>query len=308
MTYIFKKVSIRDIEDIATVFNNTRGTNRPARYFLDKFQTPSEKEYMGVVAYDEKGNPVCHTAMIPLPFIYKGEKILAAVSGDTVTIPAHQRKGLFKEASLKLLDYAREDGVQLIFRIPNPTTFQGLMNHLDYHHIGDFYGFTISVKPYFPIIKFFNRFKLLKLRNFYVRLFLEIFRKHKAEKFENSIIRQGFSGIPHDDKFYNYKNYSENYLLGIGMNKFWFKIDDGIVIGDMELNDSENFITQLKSFCKKIGFHKMTFFAMEGTEEYRILSKTIEPKKGLPVCIHNTAGTKYDLTQIRFSFADHDSF
>lgn len=308
MSYTFRKVTNNNIGDVARAFNKTRGTQKPASYFQAKFKSPIDAEYIGCLVYDENNEPVTHAGIIPRMMNYEGERFVVGMCIDTVTVVEHQRRGLFKAATEYVIEEAAKAGLQLLFRFPNPNTYKGLMKHLNFDHTTDFYLFNIKTACIFPMVKVLNKFSLWKLRHLYFRFICNLPWYRTKRDMKNSVDAEGYAGVVHDKGFFEHKEFSENYLIRIGSDRIWFRAGDGILIGDMEVENYDVFMEGLRRFCLLAGIHQVKFIVVEGTNAYIRLQKYTTPQKNLPVCIKDISGKSYDLKKIKFSFADHDDF
>ena len=52
---------------------------------------------IGLLAEAQDGSPAAYYGVFPIKMSYHGQDILAAQSGDTMTSPLHQKKGLFTQ-------------------------------------------------------------------------------------------------------------------------------------------------------------------------------------------------------------------
>lgn len=307
MSYTIKRIGKENLDDVVKVFNNTRGTNVKKSFFEKKYITPWSEDFISVIAYYNE-EPVSHSVATPFTInILNNHKVVAGQVGDTVTVKTHQRQGLFKNVNAKLCEISENSGIEFLFRFPNPNTFNGLINHLNYRHIDSFYSFIFKAKTFLPILKILNKLKTKKLIHFFYKT-IALLSNSKRSAFESSIIRQGFYGISHDKTFLKYKTFSKNHVLNILGDKYWIKHDDGLIVGDFMVSDEEKFIKKLKRFCFWTGIHKVKFIVSSGTKEYNLLCKYTKPEKSLPICIKKTSNLNLDFSKLKFTFADSDYF
>ncbi len=306
MGFIFKRIGFEQIDDLTFVFNRARNTKVSSKYFKKKFVNPFGK-FISIIAYYDN-TPISHSGLIPIMTIISGVRTLGATSADTVTVVDFQRKGLFKSTMETALVAAQQEGVKIVFRLPNNTTFQGLIKYLDYDYQSHLYTFVLHQKVFFPIVKLLNKINVDILKNLYFKAFVFLYNRFKTYQFENSLISQGFDSVMHDSEYFKYKKFNSNYVVKIGKNLIWFKLGDGIVIGDICLNNSSTFIAELKRFCMYIGAHKVIFNLCPETKEYNLLSEIAMPVRGMPICFKVLDSKGLKKVNFRLTFADHDDF
>lgn len=307
MSIRFQRVGKDDFRDVARVFNESRGTVVPKEFFKRKFTSPTDVSYIGVMAYAEGGQPVCHVGIVPLWMSFKGQRILAGTFADTVTHPDYRRQGIFKEASDRLHAEALQQGVKLVFRLPNPTTYNGLVKHLGYTHVDDMYEFSFAVSSAPPVLKFMEKFRLDGLKRWYLNLICSLSGANR-EPFPSSVARQGLDHVIRDHGYLAYKTYQDNFFLRIGDDRLWMRAEDGIIIGDFQTDDVKQLVVELRGFCRRHGIHRFRFFVGGRTKEFEALSAFSTPRVEKPVCVLPLDETCADVRNFALTYADNDVF
>jgi len=297
------------VPEFTLVFNKNKQKKINPGYFLKKFSSPTELEYVGSVAYDEYGKLVSHICTIPIKLYYKGNIINAGFAADNLTDINHRRNGLFRKTTELMIDHLRNEGImKLLFSLPNPPNFIGFVEHLNYTHVDDFLSFDLNTKCILPIVKLFNKFKLFKVRHLYFKFIIFLLGVKKKGYMSNSLIDDGQASFVHDEVFFRYKKYDNKYLIKIRENTIWFKIEDGMVIGDFNYKDDKDFTIALKKFCYMSGIHKVLFRVCSETKQYRFLNSFLNVTSKSPICMINISNEDIDLSKIKLVFADSNTF
>ncbi len=268
---------------------------------------------IGFLAFDENNNPAAYYGVFPLIVKYKETDILIAQSGDTMTDPKHQKKGLFVQLASKTYEYAKQMGIQFIFGFPNENSYPGFKNKLNWIFTGEMQtfaliNFTIPICEIAFRITFFesiyNQLVKITLRNLNIPLFPENILDFKSKEGYNIVIK--------DDDFFNYKlNNKNNHLIEFKGFKFLIKTNGHLIIGEVGYFD----YSRLQSFLlaiKRLGlilFARKTVLSLStGHWLFSYLKDELKPTDGLPIGFCKLNEVEFTFENIVFSQADFDTF
>ncbi len=313
MDYVIERFSESKIKDLIYIFKAVHPTNaQQVSFFKNKFDTSfAGIKYIGYMAYAPSGEPASFYGVFPCFLTIDGKKILAAQSGDTITHPNHQKKGLFIILAQKTYELARAEGIKLIFGFPNQNSYHGFIKYLKWVHTESFNAYRINVRS-FPFLKAVHKFPLLQpLYNTYLKIIDPIFVS-KGTVFENSCIENQFGGIIHDQGFFDYKRYDNPQLIRIDKYTLWIKRNQGLMIGDIKpLPDFEfdRLLRLLKRYCFWAGIHNLLFMTSPNTWLDKCFRRTFSSDNGgaIGFCILDN-DLKVDLSRFKFNMADSDTF
>lgn len=267
------------------------------------------KKFIGYIAYDDNNFPAAYYGVFPLFAEHKGEVILAAQSGDTMTHSAHRGKGLFIRLANEAYRLAAEEGIQFVYGFPNKhNSYHGLMK-LKWIHNGFINRYRIIV-PSLPISIAAGKTAVLK--KIYENRSEKVFSKFRSpnEYFNNSISQDDFIRVKHDEKYFNYKKYFKKHIAMVNGKNVYLKTDNTLLIGDIERCSDQEFMQVIKVLKKaafKIGAPVITFQLSPGTEQDKFLAGKYKAGESLPVCYLNL-GSSLDLSKLKFTQADFDTF
>lgn len=291
--YSFARLSATNLKDLYTLFTAVYNKACPKSYFEQKYHTSyTGLSYIGYIAYLDH-QPVAYYGVIPTFLSIRQQKVLAAQSCDTMTHPAHQKKGLFVKLAKQTMELAKQEGIHLVFGFPNQNSYPGFIKHLGFAHADTMHRYTI---------RFSNTpFKVL-LR----KLGLTGGKQH-SESLSNILIQEGFDGVIYDQAYRTYKSYNSNTVIGTSEQRYWVNLPKGGWIGALAPLNKELFSQTLRDLENLTKASSITFMISPGTGLDGALSKTMRAEKGFAVIIKNLSG-KYETNRLKFHFSDLDIF
>jgi hypothetical protein len=278
-------------------------------YLQKKFDTIRfGAEYIGYIAFYNEKAIACYV-VFPCNMIYKGQTILAAQSGDTMTHPQHRGKGLFKLLAEKTFELAKNENVKFIFGFPNKESYHGFTKSLLWVHQENMNMYKINV-PTLPIASICKKNKIFSFfYKGYLRILLSFYKK-TSPPFTESTSQVGNISIPAYIGYMNYKTYGGSFIVNINNTNVWMKINNALLIGDIEqIKDEEGYqvIKRLKRFAFMAGCRQLVFSFSKGSFWDKELSKNISPEEGFPIA-YLDLGVKLPLENLAFSFSALDTF
>lgn len=309
--YRFQRVSESNVEDLLLIYKDAFGCDLKLDEFKKKQNTIQFGDsYVGFIAYDQNNNPAAYYGVYPCQIEYKGKLYLVAQSGDTMTHSSHTGKGLFTQLALLTYNYCQENGFHLVFGFPNENSFPGFIKKLAWTHFDNITPYLIRVKI-IPWIRLKNTFRLPQaIHDKWCRFNLN--RLTKGIPFQSSCLSPETAVVDHSTIFFNYKTYSENYLIQLNGINIWLKFDDTFLfIGDIERCTETDFlitINSLKRLAFKMGLPHLRYHASSNT-----WGENMFKKYGVPMEIKYPVGginftNTIPLEKLKFTGADNDTF
>ncbi len=210
---------------------------------------------IGFVACVE-GNAVAYYGVFPCYFYLEGRRVLCAQSGDTMTHPEFQGKGLFTLLAKKTYEEAMKEGVSFIWGIPNEKSLPGFVKKLDWRILDKLHSYRIKITG-LPISKVAYRNRITKsiFEQWFNGFFKEFVKEGK--KFQISV-----NGADIFDDYWTKKSSRKIYEFRQGNDYLLFKYSGFIWIGYI----SSNPLFLIKDFLRK---NKLKFKFL-GVTEIRI--------------------------------------
>lgn len=267
---------------------------------------------VGFLASAENNDAAAYYGVFPMVLSYNAKDLLIAQSGDTMTSPDHQKKGLFIRLANETYSLAEELGLHFVFGFPNENSYPGFKNKLDWEFTGSMQKYTIKVNT-IPLCEISSRFKVFApLYKSYVRTRLKKYmvplRKVDLELFNHS---EGKALIKKDLNFFNYKLLrGESYLVKYNGFHIFLKAESHLIIGDIgkfESKDGQKLITSLQQLAKKLGCKKIIINVSENHWLNEILSDFYKAGEGLPIGFR-MFNKEIKPEIIQFIGADFDTF
>jgi GNAT superfamily N-acetyltransferase len=304
-TYRIERFNANRLNEIEYLYASVYGVPPRKDHFRIKYNTDfTGLSFVGFLAYDDTNLPIAFYGVIPCFIADEGRLILAAQSADTMTHPKHRNKGLFVELARLTYELCYQEGIQLVFGFPNQNSLPGFVNKLKWQVTGELQRFTIPIKT-LPLERITAKATFLKnLYRSYTRLFVK-----PGKGIANSLIAEGFAGVYRDDDFLTYKNYNERYVMQIGSAEAWFKIQNGLVIGDLNPagENIDHIINKLIRLAKKLGVQQIHFQVSIASHLCEILKKHATPVPSFPMAVKDL-GSGIRTKHLQFAFADIDIF
>ena len=307
--YTVERLTAGNIADVELLLAVVYDKEVHRGFFAKKYNTAfTGVEFTGFIAYSPRRQPIGFYAVIPCFMQLGDDLILAAQSADTMTHPAHRNKGLFVELALTTFQLCREMNIRLLFGFPNQNSLPGFLNKLGWHATHHLDCFIIHTQN-FSWSRIFG--KLPALSNLYNTYQARILKKYILQQngVENSVIRDGGSGVYRDDNYLNYKTCNDTRVIKIGSSTLWIKISSIFLIGDIDLqpDDFDDMMYGLKKLAGKLGLKQIHFHASPGTTLHGLFAMRFKSIQSFPA-IFKVLGGDLPLDKFKFTSADIDTF
>jgi Acetyltransferase (GNAT) domain len=311
--FSFRKLNKENIKDLIPVYKKAFGKDISEGYLIKKNSTEAYGlSFCGFIAYNVRTNEAAaFYGVYPCFVNYNGRIILAAQSGDTMTHPAYQGKGLFIKLALMTYDYVKNNGVKFVFGFPNENSYYGFVKKLNWQHFEDMHAYLIRVRCitwlrinkifYFPESVFY----------WFANIIISLCKKGKAP-FDNSVIDDRYAGIHRDQSFFNYKTYEKSYIINVCGKSVWLKPNiSSLLVGDMERCTDKEFsriIRRLKILSFILGVPYIRFHCSPGVYFEKMFEKiSIKHKSTYPVGLVDF-NSGLELKNLKFTMCDNDTF
>lgn len=299
--YAVKRFNENDISDLEQLYAGVYKKESPPQYFSKKYDTAyTGVSHIGYIAHKE-GIPIAFYGVIPCFIQYENRIILAAQSADTMTHPDYRYKNLFFDLSNMCFDLCKQNSISLVFGFPNQNSYHGAIKlGWQMTEIMDCFKIPVFINPFAKALSRLNKKNPLKVLRKYIT--------HK-NGLENSVIKDGFSGVRRDENYLRYKTYNNTYVLQVSNSKIWINTKNGLNIGDIETDktDFDALIKKIKTLAVKFGTSQVYFHACKETFLYNLFKERFESIESFPVLFQNFSES-IDIRKIKFTFADIDIF
>lgn len=277
-------------------------------YLQKKFDTHfTGKSYIGFIAYHISGEPAAYYGVYPCLMTNGERSFVACQSGDTMTNPKFQKRGLFIRLAELTYELANNEQISVVYGFPNENSSYGFFNKLNWTKLGELSRFEYRYTNT-NVYNILNKYKITRfIYSFY---FIVIYQFVKTKEFQNSCISPESYSVFRDDNYHLYKKYEKSYFIELKGFKIWMKFGDGILIGDVErfdINRKDHFIKTLKELAFLFGVKKINILCMEDSFLHNVLQINKKSEKSLEIGML-TLDNEYSDAVFRFSFGDADTF
>lgn len=310
--YEYVRIDVSSIKLIRQLYGKAFNLYPSADYLQKKYDT----NYFGLrdigfLALDQNHLPAAYYGAFPLVFRINGKDYLAAQSGDTMTDPAHQKRGLFVRLAKMTYELAIQEKIHFVFGFPNQNSFPGFERKLDWKFYDYMYNFNLSTNS-LPLCEI--SFKLPFFRKLYKSYVRWVLKKWEFTMNED-VINCFNSGNPvgyvkKDMGFFKYKLNEDSYLLMLKGFLIFLKVDDHLKIGDVSFFAKDRlgeFIKVIKKLGLKFQSRKVVFSVNKNHWLYHYLNEYEAPEIGLPIGFY-VINEDIPYSELSFTLADFDTF
>lgn len=266
---------------------------------------------IGFFAVDSKNERAAYYGVFPLKIKIDKNLVNAAQSGDTMTSPNHQKKGLFVLLANATYDLCKKCGINLVFGFPNQNSYPGFVNKLGWKFFGNMQKFEINIKtlPFSEIAYRVGYFK--KLYNKYVYWYLNQFQLLEDIDYKGFNYPESQFMVYKDDSFFKYKmENSDCRFVKYNGNIYFLKVDGHLLIGDIQFRPDFNIvncISDLKKIGKILCCRKIVFYVSENHWLFPHLTSVLNHEMSLPIGF-KFIDKEIDGKNFKFSAVDFDTF
>lgn len=308
--YRLERVTWDNLSSLIPLYKSVFNQDLPLEFIQGKFKCNANgKDTLAYIAIATDDTVAAYYNVLPYVVSYKGEELLAVQSCVAMTHDNHRGKGLFPILGKAVHDLARQEGARFIFGFPNPLSYHGLVNKMGFSHVDTMKSYRIKV-PSLPIGKFLKKMGLMESQIGKVSSSLKKFQSSE-NSFTNSVIDSESGGVVRSSNFINYKSYSGCILLNIEGVNVWVKQSHVLTIGDMARVNSETFdkvIEKLKRIAAKLFISDIIFAVAPGTYYDKLMTQKKIPFSETLAILYWDFDSGIDLSKIRFTGADYDTF
>jgi hypothetical protein len=308
--YRFERLCEERLSDLKFLYKDAFLKDVTLEFLKKKYDTSfTGIQYVGYVAYDNHDRPAAYYGVLPLYVEHKDMTILAAQSGDTMTLSTHRGRGLFFNLAQEAYKLAANLGIKFVFGFPNMHNSYGGLMKLKWTHNGNMKIFRMFV-PTLPLSVAARKSRTVgKMYNQRADRVLAKYSS-RSDSFENPLTKSDYLVVKRDRSFFQYKKYSKKSILDIEGRCVYVKADKTLQVGDIERCSEEVFfriIARLRKIAFELGAPALTLGFSPGVDYARFLEKKYRPRESLPICYLNLT-SEVDLNGLRFSLADFDTF
>ena len=278
--YFFEKLDENKIDDLLFLFKEVFNSFPSKDEIADKHKNcHGQEKFIGYIAYDRlRKKPAAFYGVFPSYAIVKGQKILIAQSGDTMTHPSHQKKGLFFQLAKKTYEFCLQNEIKMIFGFPNSVSHPLFINKLGFSETKQLVNSTLFENK-LEVCRFSQKNKTMaKIHDFHVKCILLFFSRGKYFQNSNAIFEDEKAYMLHDSIYHKWKSSTNKFFLKIhGVNVWISCAQNQIAIGDIELInelDLEKVLRKLKILTFLLGYR---FLSIGGSEDSYLI-KLLEGK------------------------------
>jgi hypothetical protein len=311
MSYRYERLSDDNIINLICLYKKCFNVKVTLKELNRKYATEyTGIKHVGYLCFAENNSIAGYYGVFPCIIKTKDARLVGAQSGDTMTHPDHQGKGLFTGLAKKTYELSKELQIKFVFGFPNQNSYPGFIKKLNWKDQETMKVLKIKIVT-FPLKKIVGRIGLVKpFSNFITKI---VFRKYLIDKSEISqfLMTTEHCEIEKSLNYFTYKLNSTHTICKIDGVVFFLKILNNVWIGDFIITQEGNLvkaIRKLKFLSSLCGSSDVTFIGSLGhTKTQQLLSTQLFLEKDhLPYCYLDD---KQDFVpDLKFVGFDFDTF
>lgn len=259
---------------------------------------------IGFLAIARNGQPAAYYGVFPIIVELLGERFLAAQSGDTMTDPDHQKRGLFIKLAGLSYELAERSGIKFIFGFPNENSLPGFQRKLGWTFCGHLHDFKLATGA-FPMCELSSRWKWL------LPIYRSIMAKRCAAlRVDGPELRRGIGASLRDDRFFRYKEGLGARWVGLNGLQFFAKPDVHLYVGEVcDIQDfaSEQVKASLVGIGRSLLCGKVVCTLSGNHPSFELMSLITSPMPSLPIG-YKDLGSGLPIDRLVYSRTDLDTF
>lgn len=316
--YHFKRIEPDNLADLVFLVKKVAKKQLSTDYYRKKYSTPwAAGRYHGWLAYDaQTGQVVSVAAALPLRAgLPDGRQVPLTQMIETFTLPEHRGKGLMTFMVNKILAEHKEQGTPLFFGLLNQNNVHGFVKKLGFTFTGKMVRFQLKIST-FPLEALCRRMGVPGLYQRWAnRVLAPFFAPPDAPPLPNSVVREGNTGVLHDEQFFKYKSFTFNRLCRFAGIDTWLKFESGLLVGDVGLPDHcpdaqfDEWLATLRVIARRAGLKQILFQTHPQSQLGRMLAARYEAKSSWAVCcLAANEDWQPLLDTMRFGYGDFETF
>ncbi|MAW84771.1 MAG: hypothetical protein CL832_10335 [Crocinitomicaceae bacterium] len=312
--FVFKRISITVTKDIQFLFRVVFNANVSLNEIKNKHENcHGHEKYIGYIAYDsETLEPAAYYSVYPGHLKYLNKIILVAQSGDTMTNPKYQKKGLFVKLANLTFDLCNNIGIEIITGIPNNNSSHGFLKYLDFIEQSRFKYLSL-LENKFEFYRITSKFDFTRKLHFkFLKFTFSIFFKRGLQIENSNYKEKNLAFMIHDDVFFKAKEKESNLFISRKESHIWIKIHDNhISIADILFKNEKDLIHIIGIIKLIIFITGYRFLDFEALPNSYLIKKLIPYANNITesnTLIIRNSSKIVPSNKISFLICDRDSF
>ena len=308
--YTIERISREKLTDLISIFRASFGRDISLEELHRKYDTDFlGQSYIGFIAYAPvTREPAAYYGVFPMEVMIDDKKYLIAQSGDTMTHPRHQGKGLFIKLAKQTYELCKALDIKAVFGFPSESSYPGFVKKLNWQHPENIqtYSLWVYTVPLSAMLKVrLTRLLYSLWKNFVLSFY------RKGNFFQTSVSKNQNDYIFRSEKFWDYKLRNDsNRCLKIGGADVVLKTGVSLGIGDIHVSSVHDYAKAVRGITRLaflLGTPSVSFYVSPDVLLDTYLKGKYVAKPGLAVGYLNFDAPP-DMARLKYTYFDFDTF
>lgn len=308
MEFRYERVNEHKTADLQQLFAEVFHRSISTEYMCRKYAAVYPgKGWYGCLAY-HKNKPVAFFGTVVVQTVYRGETVFSGQVVDSMTAPDYLKKGLYTRLAKQTFEWLQQDGVAFVWGFANQDSEAAVTKKLDFVFEHRLTAFRLTQ----------GEWLLGKISG---KLFPRVVHDRAERILKKYRVLADFKGsVTYDSEavtldrspvYFAYKSYTSNWVIELEGTRFWVKISNGLLIGDVEYTSTDVLrkgMDALLRIVRKYRLGKVYFHGIAPSVFTQVLDE-FQPVKtpSWSLCYHNFS-CRFPLEKLAVTLGDIDTF
>ncbi|MDP4602270.1 MAG: GNAT family N-acetyltransferase [Schleiferiaceae bacterium] len=311
--YTVRSLTPLDFNHLNGLYAASFGTNFTEINFQEKYFQDGALNAVGMLALDPNGQPAAYYGVFKCTLVFDGTTYLAAQSGDTMTHPNHQKRGLFTLLARAVFEECKKQSIALVFGFPNAQSYPGFVHKLNWNFAGNMCRWVLQTGG-LPLCELASKFP--SAQGTYQR-----FARQKLTPFSSPSAPQdptpfepfgarGFLGRS-PQQWESLAAQTGVHVVQINGWELLIKLENHLIVGAVGYRsaaDTASLFSAIKQLAKRVGASKAVLMFSPNHWLTPLLNAELPCSEGLPIGFLNLTSSALDFSEVAISYSDFDTF
>jgi hypothetical protein len=310
--YTVRSLTPDDFKPLSGLYAASFGANFTENTFREKYFHDGTFQAVGMLALDPNGQPAAYYGVFKCTLVFDGTTYLAAQSGDTMTHPNHQKRGLFTLLARAVYEECKKQSIALVFGFPNAQSYPGFVHKLNWNFAGNMRRWVLQTGG-LPLCELASKFpSAQRTYQRYAHQKLTPFSSPSAPQDPTPFEPFGARGFLRrsPQQWVSLAAQTGVHVVQINGWELLIKLENHLVVGAVGYRssaDTASLLSAIKQLAKTVGASKAVLMFSPNHWLTPLLNAELPCSEGLPIGYLNLTSS-VDFSEVAISYSDFDTF